>query len=91
MMRTIFTILTLCLLGACATEEGGETVAMNPFDHCQAQGYDSTSDAFGACMTNYINEACLAAGPVGTAEHEQCADQQRDAALVRSQLYMRGY
>ena len=90
-MRNIFTILLLCLVAACATENGGETAATNPFDHCQAQGYDSTSDAFGACMASYINEACLAAGPVGTAEHDQCAKEQRDAALVRSQLYMRGF
>lgn len=91
MMRIIFTLVALCLLGACATEEDDGTVAMNPFDHCQAQGYDTTSDAFGDCMTRYINESCLAAGPAGTAEHKQCADEQREAALVRSQLYIRGY
>jgi hypothetical protein len=92
MMRSIVILLALSLLGACAAEDSAGTVtAENAFDYCQAEGYDRTSDAFGACMTSYINETCLMAGPVRTSEYDRCAEEQRDAALVRSQLYIRGY
>lgn len=92
MMRSMIVLLALSPLGACATEDSAGTVtAENAFDYCQAEGYDSTSDALASCMASYINETCLKAGPVGTSEYDRCVDEQRDAALVRRQLYIRGY
>jgi hypothetical protein len=78
-------------LAPAAKQSAGTATAANPFDHCQAQGYDTASDAFGDCMTHYVDETCRAAGPVATSEYYQCAEEQGDAALVRSQLYIRGY
>lgn len=92
-MRSVVVVLLMAYwVGACAAEQSaGTATAANPFDDCQAQGYDTTSDAFGDCVARDIDETCGAAGPVGSSEHKQCAEEQRDAALVRRQLYLRGY
>ena len=93
--RTVMVAILLSVLPACSTAptDGSRKMSgQNPFEYCNARGFDNGTVEYNNCVSEYIHKYCTEQGAEpGTETYRKCAASLREATFLRNQMQIRGY